>query len=31
MLGLIDQIRRREKPFVRPWALATPIAVLLVS
>jgi hypothetical protein len=30
MLGLIDQIRRREKPFVRPWALATPIAVLLV-
>jgi hypothetical protein len=30
MLGLLGHIRRREKPFVRPWALATPIAVLLV-
>jgi hypothetical protein len=30
MLGLLAHIRRREKPFVRPWALATPIAVLLV-
>ena len=30
MKPLLAQIRRRKKPFVRPWALATPIAVLLV-
>ena len=30
MMGLLAYFRRRERPFVRPWALATPIAVLLV-